>query len=64
MKRYWIARYFNNDVKGIEASSQEEAMYKAKLNGRSMLVSLDEVEDEDDNVYDEDEQLYLERAEE
>ena len=55
MKRYWIARYLNNDVKGIEASSQEEAMYKAKLNGRSMLVSLDEVEDEDkdDNVYDE-----------
>lgn len=48
--RYWIAHYFNGDVKTIKAHSQEEAMYKAKLRCQSILVSLEEVEDEEDNV--------------
>ena len=48
--RGWIAHYLNGDVKAIEAHSQEEAMYKAKLEGRNILVSLEEIEDEEDNV--------------
>ena len=53
MKRTWLAYYLNGDIKTIEASSQQEAMYKAKLNGKSMLEKLIEVEDEESNVYEE-----------
>jgi len=55
MKRYWIATYDSN-VRSIEADTREQAMIRARAArkpGDGMLIRVEEVEDEEGNVYDE-----------